>query len=389
MQARLPPAKGRLILLYLVGIFLFWFAQYIFVPGLPEYARARTGSLALVGVVLSMYGLWQALVRFPLGVVIDALGRPRPFLLAGIAVALAGCLLLSQAGGTPALIVGRSMTGAAMGAWVPMVVGFSGLFPSRESVRASALLTFASSIARVAATALNGPLAELGGERLPFQVAAAAGLLAAALFLPMPARRRSPRRLRLQAVVRLITGGDVLLPSLQAIVIQYVSAGISLGFLPILARRLGAGDLTIGLLVSANLLAMTAGNLAATGLASLLRPIRLLGVTYLLLLAGTAGLAVAGTMPLLFLLQAVLGLAHGVGFPVLMGQSIQRVGAAERSTAMGLFQSVYALGMFAGPWVSGLLAQSLGLQATFILTAVLCLAAGLAGVLVQRRAEPS
>jgi MFS transporter, DHA1 family, multidrug resistance protein len=53
-----------------------------------------------------------------------------------------------------------------------------------------------------------------------------------------------------------------------------------------------------------------------------------------------------------------------------MGMSIEHVEGSQRSTAMGLHQAVYAIGMFAGPWLSGILAKSLGLQPMFGITAV-------------------
>jgi MFS family permease len=44
---------------------------------------------------------------------------------------------------------------------------------------------------------------------------------------------------------------------------------------------------------------------------------------------------------------------------------------------MGLHQSVYAIGMFAGPWLSGILADGMGIRWMFGVTAVACLAIGL------------
>jgi DHA1 family multidrug resistance protein-like MFS transporter len=64
---------------------------------------------------------------------------------------------------------------------------------------------------------------------------------------------------------------------------------------------------------------------------------------------------------------------------VLMGMSIQRVADAERATAMGLHQAVYAIGMFSGPWLSGILADAMGIQPMFGVTAAACLALGLFG----------
>jgi len=62
-----------------------------------------------------------------------------------------------------------------------------------------------------------------------------------------------------------------------------------------------------------------------------------------------------------------------------MGASIQHVQNADRSTAMGLHQAVYAVGMFAGPALSGVLAKAMGIQPMFGVTAVACLALGLSG----------
>jgi MFS family permease len=98
----------------------------------------------------------------------------------------------------------------------------------------------------------------------------------------------------------------------------------------------------------------------------------------LVLPAGGIGLViVAQALTLIFVAQFFLGVGLGLGYPVLMGMSIRDVADAERNTAMGLHQSVYALGMFAGPWLSGILADAMGIRQMFGLTALACLAVGL------------
>jgi MFS family permease len=59
-----------------------------------------------------------------------------------------------------------------------------------------------------------------------------------------------------------------------------------------------------------------------------------------------------------------------------MGMSIENVVEANRTTAMGLHQAVYAIGMFAGPGLSGVLADAIGIQPMFGVTAFGCLALG-------------
>jgi predicted MFS family arabinose efflux permease len=62
-----------------------------------------------------------------------------------------------------------------------------------------------------------------------------------------------------------------------------------------------------------------------------------------------------------------------------MGSSIEYVREEERATAMGLHQAVYAIGMSIGPWLSGILADSLGIQPMFAWTAVIYLGFSLFG----------
>jgi DHA1 family multidrug resistance protein-like MFS transporter len=103
-----------------------------------------------------------------------------------------------------------------------------------------------------------------------------------------------------------------------------------------------------------------------------------------ILATGVAGTAIANSLPVLFLSQALIGLGTGIGYPVLMGMSIEYVADDERTTAMGLHQSVYAAGMFAGPWLGGILASAMGMQPMFAATAAVSLALGLVGTSLLR-----
>jgi MFS family permease len=82
----------------------------------------------------------------------------------------------------------------------------------------------------------------------------------------------------------------------------------------------------------------------------------------------------------IYLAQFGLGFGSGMAYPTLMGMSIEHVEGSARSTAMGLHQAVYALGMFGGPWLSGILANWIGIQAMFAVTAVMVILIGVIGV---------
>jgi len=371
-------ASNRRLMIALVALaaFLYWMALYLYVPTLPTYVQGKTADLALVGVVLAQYGLWQAVVRLPLGIAADWLGRRKPFIVAGLVLAGIGALTMGLAGNVNGILVGRAITGLAASTWVPLVVAFSGLFPPDEAVRASALLTFVGSVGRMLATSVTGSLNALGGYGLAFSLAAGTAALAILVVLPAREDRRPPQRPSVRGVGRLISRRDVLVPSLLAAVSQYASWAGTFGFLPILARQLGATDVTQSVLVSMNIGVVTLGNLAATGMANRLGLRRLVTVSFVAMAVGLGGAALASSLAMVFVAQFCLGLSQGVGYPVLMGMSIQRVAGGERTTAMGLHQAVYAVGMFGGPWLSGILAQAIGIQPMFGVTACACLVAG-------------
>jgi MFS family permease len=90
--------------------------------------------------------------------------------------------------------------------------------------------------------------------------------------------------------------------------------------------------------------------------------------------------AVAPSLVWIFIAQACYGFAGGNNYPVLMGLCIMNVSKSERSTAMGLHQSIYSVGAFAGPWLSGIIAKAIGIQPMIGVTAFAMLFLGLIGV---------
>jgi DHA1 family multidrug resistance protein-like MFS transporter len=104
-------SRRLMVALYAVAVFLYWIALYLYMPTLPTYIQTKSDNLALVGVVLSMYGLWQAVVRLPLGIAANWLGWRKPFIILGFALAGLGAWLMGVADGANELIIGRAITG--------------------------------------------------------------------------------------------------------------------------------------------------------------------------------------------------------------------------------------------------------------------------------------
>ncbi len=375
VQAR----QRRQVALYLAAVFFFWMAQYIYAPTLPTYVESKTDDLVAVGVILSMYGLAQGVVRLPLGIAADRLGWHKPFILVGLTLSGVGAWILGTSATANGLLVGRSVTGLAAATWVPLVVAFSAFFPAQDAVRASALLTLANSLGRILATSLTGPLNQWGGYTLAFLVAVGVAAVSILAVLPVREVRRPPKPFSWASIGRLIARRDVLLPSLLSAVAQYAQFAITYSFMPVLVKAMGGSDLDQSVVMTLGIVMYTLGNLVATSLAHRVGGRQLVNASFIVICGGIGIGAIASSLFITLIAQLVIGFAMGVLYPVLMGLSIEKVADDERATAMGLHQAVYSSGMFAGPAVSGALAVALGLQPMFAVTAVACLVIGLAG----------
>jgi hypothetical protein len=136
LRCIMPPIMHRTrIRAFAAATFFYWAALYIYVPTLPSYVKEKTSSLTDVGVVLSMFGLWEAILRTPLGVIVDATGHRKRFLLSGCIAAAIGALILAHSSSIGILTFGRALTGASSAIWAPMIVVFASFYPADRLCR--------------------------------------------------------------------------------------------------------------------------------------------------------------------------------------------------------------------------------------------------------------
>ena len=384
-------SNRKLVILYSISVFFYWISMYIYMPTLPIYIQSIAGDLVIVGTILSMYGLWQGLIRLPMGIGSDWLGKYKPFIITGYIFSAAGALLMGRAENSLTLLIGRSFTGVAAATWVPLVVAFSNLFPPAQAVQATALLTAINSTGRVLATASTGTLNQIGGYQLAFNLAivSAGAALLAILLIKEP--KRSRMKISLGGLRILANRYDVMLPSILDAVTQLMIWSGPYSFFPIVARNLGASEVMISLLVSMYLAVFMLGNFSVSFVVKKIKPVIFTFIGFGLLALSLIIASQAETYVSIFIAQLIAGLASGLTYPTLMGMSIEHVQNYERSTAMGLHQTIYSIGMFVGPWLGGILAAAYGMETMFILFAFSCGIFGMLGtywLALKQKREP-
>ena len=348
-------ATAALALVYALRMF----GLFLLLPVMSIYAaRFADATPVLIGLALGGYGLTQAVFQLPFGMLSDRLGRKR-VIAAGLLIFMLGSAVAALADSLLWVVVGRAIQGA--GAISAAVLALAAdLTRPQQRTKAMALIGISIGFAFLASFMLAPPLAgRLGLAGLFWLITALAGaaLLVLLLLVPTPApapRSRAggappggilpllkqPSLLRLNGGIfclhLILTALFVALPTLllqfDAAVQrhwQYYAPVLILsvvGMLPLLRR-------------------------AATGRAAERRYRVAIG----LLLLALVWQAAAGGRGLVYLLPGLW--LFFVGFNALeaMLPSLvsQLAPAANKGTAMGVYNTLQFLGLFVGGAVAG------------------------------------
>ena len=383
-----PSADRSTIIYFCIGTFFYFASMYLYVPVLSVYAKSMGASLTIVGLVVSAYGFTQLVTRVPIGFFSDVMGRRKPFVIAGILAAALGCLGLAWSPAPLGLVASRAVIGFGGATWVAFTVLFASYFPTRRVPQAMSLIIFVSGGAQAAAGLAGGFLSQAFGTSSTFYGGAVLAVLGLLTMLPLREKVQvRPTPMSTHRLGRIARTPSLLIAAAIATVNVLVYFATTLSFTPIYARGLGASDSALGLLFTVAVVFATLANLISATVAARIgdRAVIVIGM-------GLAGIATAfvpftGGLLTLALTQVVAGFGRGLCDPTLLAQSMRSVPAHERATATGVYQAIYAVGMFGGPFFGGVVADAFGLNSVFVLTAVLCGMSAVLGLAVGRSEE--
>jgi len=324
----------------------------------------------MVGTVLSAYAIPQVLLRIPIGIWSDRLGRRKPLVIGGIIFTSLGALGLGLSTTTWLLFLSRMTTGIGAAAWVVFPLYFIAYYSADSSGKAIGLINFIQNAALIVATVGGGFIAEGLGLSQTFFIAASLGiiaLVALSFTRELPASREQTALWR--QFLSVATRPLLLSVSIIAILLNFtVFTGI-FGFIPIYATEIGASHSDLGIITMINLAFSALGALSAARVQERFGYRSTVIVSALLIGGSMLAVPFISTIPLLMITQISCGIGSGVLMTLFMVLSIRGLPREQQATAMGVFQAVYAIGMFAGPFTSGFLGSGLGISTVFYLTA--------------------
>lgn len=345
----------------------------------------------LLGVALGAYGLSQALLQIPFGMLSDRLGR-KPLIYLGLLLFAAGSLVAAFSDSIQGVIAGRILQGAGAIASVLMALA-SDLTREENRTRAMAMIGLSIGLA-FALSLVLGPLVGewfgLSGIFALTAVFSGVGIVLVALVVPTPESRiHQPDALPAREQIRAVLSSSRLLRLDAGIFFLHLILTAVFLVIPILLEdRLGiSGSDHWWIYLSA----MAAGFVAMLPLMILgekkrrIKGVMILAVALLALAVALLGMPM-GSLPALWLVLMGFFVGFNLLEALLPSLISKEAPAAGKGSAMGVYSTSQFLGSFIGGTVGGWASGAAGLTGVI----VLMLTAALAWlVIVATMAQPS
>ncbi|UTR06361.1 MFS transporter [Alkalihalobacillus sp. LMS6] len=376
-------------IIFLASVFCFWLATYSYVPVFSLYLESIPFSYGLIGIILGSYGITQVLLRFPLGVLLDKLVTlKKHFYVGGFVVAIISGFILLLSTSFVWILIGRLLAGVTAAMWVMATIMYAEYFRADQTGKAMGTLQFATVMPQFISMLTAGLLVEWMGFAIPFWVGiitAFIGLILALSVKVVPNKNRSSVNGSFRSIIRSTLSVKRLIPITLISLFTHALLFISIfGFTPVYA---GAQGISEGAMVWV-MIAFFVPHAGASILVAVMNVApqveQRLIISSLLFTAITFFcMPLATGLFSISLLHAIIGLTIGIVLPLLLSQIASLAPASLKTSVMGFYQSIYAIGIFIGPYLAGFAAEQFGLQHVFTLAALISLIAlGIAGFAV-------
>lgn len=376
--------RSRLLLS--VTIIFFWASEYCHMPYFTPYLQTLGFTASLIGVMTGVYGFTQMLVRIPLGIVTDVTGGYKKTILMGTVFTTVSSFGLMFATHFATIIICRILAGVAASSWLAFTILYAAYYEAEESVRAVTNVNAFNSAGKLLAFVLGLASATLWGYKIPLVCSFLTGIAAvvcAARLKPI-ALKREP--FQFGHIAAVFSNPAVLCASFFAIIMQAFLQGTVFSFTSAVARGLGASAFEIGFnTVLFTLVQILTAGFIGKKVLKWLKPYQAVAIGFLLMGFSCLLAAYGQTMWYLYAAQIIGGVSNLMANSVLMSMIIRFVPQENQSTAMGLFQALYGIGMTLGPVMTGQLAGSFHYSAAYLAMGALTFAAAFLAPIMLRK----
>lgn len=345
--------KRSRFLLSLTIIF-FWASEYCHAPYFTPYLQTLGFTASVIGILTGAYGFSQMIVRIPLGIVTDVTGCYKRTILMGTVFTTISSFTLMFSTHFVTILICRMLAGIAASSWLAFTILYAAYYDPDKSVQAMADISAYNSAGKLLAFILGMITASIWGYRVPLFCSFLTGVIAiiCACSLKPVSIKREP--MQVKHIASVFLNPIVLWSSFFAIIMHMVLQGTVYSFTSAIAKELGASALQIGINTTLfTIIQIICAGFVGKRLLKYLSTWQTITAGFLLLAIHCILVAFASNMFSLYIAQILGGFSNLALFSILSSLIIRFIPQENQSTAMGLFQALYGIGMTLGPVMVG------------------------------------
>lgn len=351
----------------LIIVVFFWFAQYVYVPFQTPFLTKMSVTSSMMGIVVGAYGISQLALRVPVGVTADL--RPNHKLSIEIGMLLASLaslfrFLLPNALG---FLIGNVLSGFSSAMWISFMVYFMSLHDVFSQGATTAKIIMANNLGILLGFLTSSVLYNQIGMNNICLLSILAGTTGFIISTKLKnSKRMLKQQLNIRELLKVGLDSKLLLFSFLALIQQGIQMSATMSFTNQIIVAKGANGFELGIssivyMLSAVFFSKVASKMKFNRILNTF----VVSCSFVLLAVYCFFMPLAPSIPIIFLLQIIPGVGTGILFSLLTSEAMEGVSESKKSTAMGIFQAIYAIGMTLFPILVGLLSNRFNLTVLF------------------------
>lgn len=378
----------------LIIVALFWFAQYVYIPYQTPYLAAINVSTSFIGVIVGSYGISQLALRLPVGILADLRPNHRLFISLGtLCAGVASLFRIFFQSGT-GFLLGNVFSGFASATWISFMVYYLSLHDNQMQTAATGKIIMTNNIGMLIGFITSSLLYNHIGMTNICLLSVLGGFSGFVISLKL---KKTDTNIEIAVNVKeLLAVGKqpkLILFSFLALIQQGIQMSTTMSFTNQLLKEQGATDFQVGLSSITYMLSAVIFSRIGSGISlNYQRRKWLTFSSFGLLALYCFTVPLANVLPVFYLLQLIPGVGTGILFSLLTSEAMEGIELNKKSSAMGFFQAIYAIGMTLFPVIVGAINNALNLKIAYWVLAGTSLVGGVVVLVyytVQKKKENS
>lgn len=354
-------------LLFMVIVVLFWFGQYVYIPYQTIYLNQNNISEYFIGIVVGVYGVSQFVCRFPIGLIANFIERHKKFIILGCFLSGLASIFRVYLASDIGFLLGNLFSGFASTMWISFMVFYLHKYSENNQQRATSRIIMLNNIGILLAFIVSTVLYNKIGMKNICILSIMSGSTACILsFILYEERETSDIKYKISDLTSCLKNKRLLLMGSLAIVQQGVQMTTAMSFTNRILQTLTNNSSIIG--VSSIIYMVSAvfsSFIGSTGLMKKKEPKFWVITIFVLLALYSFLVSNIKNVSLILFLQIIPGVSSGILFSFLTSEALKDIPKYQKSTAMGLYQAIFSIGMTVFPIIVGKIIENYNIKIAY------------------------